>query len=310
MKKWNTVFILLSILILFTGCGDSENNLESDYKSTIYTTIYPLQFIVDELAGDFIHAETVYPPGVDEHTYEPTAQELTQIADGDAFIYIGAGLEAMAETAASALENQDVKLIEIGDHEELFLTGDSHHHEENEQHNHGDIDPHLWLDPLKMIDMAHIISNELIDLYPDKEKQVTENIAELEEKLLSLDNDFNELIADIENKTLLVTHAAFGYWEEQYGIEQIAIHGVSTENEPSQKELISIIETAGEHDLDHIVFEQNVTTRVAEIIQDEMDAEAVVIHNLAVLTEDDLAEDCDYISIMQDNLDVLGKAMN
>lgn len=308
VKIFRRLLTIIVVLGILTGCGDSAS--EED-KDIIYTTIYPLQYLVEEIAGDIVDVESVYPPGVDEHTYEPTAQELTQIADGEAFFYIGAGLEALASTAAEALENQDVQLIEIGEHEELFLSGPDQHHEndEHDDHHHGDHDPHLWLDPLRMIEMAEIIKDELIKIYPDEIDRFEENLNGLEENLTALDNEFEELIATKNNKQILVTHAAFGYWEERYGIEQISIHGISTENEPSQKELITIVEAAEENNVEHIIFEQNVTTRVAEIIQDEIGAEARIIHNLAVLTEEDISEGRDYISIMRDNLDVLDEVM-
>ncbi len=76
--------------------------------------------MVERIGGETVYAESVYPPGVDAHTYEPAAREMTAIADGDAFIYLGAGLEGFAETAADALASQDIKLVEIGTNEELF----------------------------------------------------------------------------------------------------------------------------------------------------------------------------------------------
>lgn len=310
MKCTRYIILLLLSLGLVAGCSSADNGNDDPSKTKIYTTIYPLQFLVEEIAGDTVEAITVYPPGVDEHSYEPTSKELTDIAEGEAFFYIGAGLEAFASTAAGALENQDVKLIEIGKNEELFLSSEHDHEHDDHGHDHGDIDPHIWLDPLRMIDIATIIKDELVAIHPEEKANFEENIAHLEAELMELDDEFQQLISSKTNRNILVTHAAFGYWEERYGIEQIAIHGLSTENEPSQKDLIAIIETAKEHDINHIIFEQNVTTRVSEVIKEEIDAEVLSIHNLSVRTDDDIREERDYFSIMRDNLDILDQAMN
>lgn len=310
VKVAKLLMIMILLFVFSAGCAAAEQDGESN-SETIYTTIYPLQFLVDRISGGTIEAISVYPPGVDEHTYEPTAKEIAEIANGDAFLYIGAGLEALATTVANALDNQDVELIEIGKHEEIFSSGEHHHHDENDDlHHPGDIDAHIWLDPLAMIEMAHIIKDALIELYPDKRDVFEENLVHLEEELQTLHDEYAELLHGKENKKLLVTHAAFGYWEERYGIEQVAIHGLSTENEPSQKELIEIIETANEHQMGYIIFEQNVATRTAEVIQEEIGAEPLILHNLAVLTEEDLAEKRDYLSIMRDNLKVLDTALD
>lgn len=310
MRVLKRNFIFLLFILLLAGCNTASNDTDQS-KGTIYTTIYPLQFIVEEIAGDLVEVQSVYPPGVDEHTYEPAAKELAKIAEGDAFIYIGAGLEALASTAASALENEDVKLIEIGQHEELFLAQeDDHDAHEDHDHHHGDKDPHIWLDPIRMIEIAEIIHDELSEQYPGETERFAENFTHLKEQLQAIDDEFTELLATKSTKKLLVTHAAFGYWEERYGIEQISIHGLSTENEPSQKELVEIIDVVKENNINHIIFEQNVKTRVAEVIQQEINAEPLIIHNLAVLTDEDIKENRDYLSIMKDNLAVLDEAMN
>ena len=310
MKVLKRIFTFLLLLFILASCGTKNDTNHSN--GTIYTTIYPLQFIVEEIAGDAVEVHSVYPPGVDEHTYEPTAKDLTEIAEGDAFFYIGAGLEALASTAAGALEDESVNLFEIGEHESLFLADEEENHDDHEDydHHHGDKDPHIWLDPIRMTQIAEIIYDELSELYPDEQERFNENLTDLEAELETVDKEFTELLDTKTNKKILVTHAAFGYWEERYGIEQISIHGLSTENEPSQKDLIAIVDTAKENNINHIIFEQNVTTRVSEVIQNEVGAEALMIHNLAVLTDEDITENRNYFSIMRDNLEVLDEAMN
>lgn len=308
MKILKGLLLILSIALLLSGCGNTTGNKNN--KDIIYTTIYPLQYLVKNIAGDLVDVQSVYPPGVDEHTYEPTAKDLTDIAEGKAFFYIGAGLEALASTAANALENQDVNLIEIGSHQELFLPSDHDHESEDHDHEHSDFDPHIWLDPIRMIEIAEIVKDELVEIYPEEAEKLNENLETVQAELQELHEEYEQVITQKQNKQILVTHAAFGYWEDRYDLEQIAIHGISTENEPSQKDLIAIVDTAQEHGLEYIIFEQNVTTRTSEVIQKEIDAEVLIIHNLAVLTDEDIAEKKDYLSIMRENLQVLDKAMD
>ncbi|MFD1851810.1 MULTISPECIES: metal ABC transporter solute-binding protein, Zn/Mn family [Bacillaceae] len=314
MKTFKGVGIALILIIITIGCSPSNRaTTEESSDFTIYTTIYPIEYAIERIAKDTVSVETVYPPGVDAHSYEPTSKDMITIAKGDAFIYLGAGLEAIAETAADSLSSQSVKLIEIGQHDELFMadveehSDDSHENEEesDEGHNHGTQDPHIWLDPLRMIELSKIIKDELITLNPDEEATYNENFEALEAELITLDERFTEVLEAKENKHILVAHAAFGYWEERYGIEQIPISGLSSSNEPSQKELTKIIDQAEEFNLNHILYEQNSTNRVSEIIQEKIGAEALTIHNLSVLTEEDIENNEDYISLMNYNLDIL-----
>src|SRR5699024_12270180 len=98
-----------------------------------------------------------------------------------------------------------------------------------------------------MIQMGNIINNELTDVFPEDEKTFNKNFKTFKDKMLDLDNKFTQTIDSKKNKDILVAHAAYGYWEERYGIKQIAISGLSTNDEPSQKDLIRIINAAKEH---------------------------------------------------------------
>ncbi|WP_339228689.1 zinc ABC transporter substrate-binding protein [Oceanobacillus sp. FSL K6-2867] len=317
MKILKSLILIILFSILIAGCSSADQSSKANNgQLKIFTTLYPIQYAVERIGGDTVAAKTVYPPGVDAHSYEPTTKDITAIADSTAFIYLGAGMESFAESAAEALAKQDVQLIEIGEHEELFhveeknhehgaISEDSHAHD---GHHHGDHDPHIWIDPVRMIEMASIIKEELIALNPEKEAYYNENFSKLKTDLLALDEAFQGKLDEKKNKQILVSHAAFGYWEERYGIEQISINGLTSESEPSQKELTEIIDQANSYNLDYIIFEQNSSNRVSEVIQNEIGAENLMIHNLSVLTEDDIANDEDYLSLMQYNLDVLDQA--
>lgn len=305
LKRFRIIISLLFITTIIAGCSSTSSEQNNQAGMTIYTSIYPIQYATERIGGETVHVESVYPPGVDAHTYEPTTKEMTSIAGGDAFIYLGAGMEGFAESAAGALKSEDVAMIELGKHEELFHTEKEH---ADDEHSHGDYNPHIWLDPIRMIDMSNIIKAKLIELNPDNKELYSKNFKALKKDLLTLDKQFHETLQSKDNKEILVSHAAYGYWEERYGIEQIAISGLSSSDEPSQKELTQIIDKAKEDNINYVIFEQNGSDRVSKIIQEQIGAKALQIHNLSVLTEDDIKNDEDYFSLMKHNLKVLDKA--
>src|SRR5699024_10804190 len=222
-------------------------------------------------------------PGVDAHTYEPSSREITKLANRDALYCLGAGMESFAETTANASASQDISFIELGNHKSLFSSSQT-----QDRHEQLDLDPHIWLDPLRMIEMGNIIKESLIELSPSEEALFEENFVIFEKNMHELDELFKETLSDKKKKEILVTHAAYGYWEEQYGIEQIAISGISSSDEPSQKELTSIAQTAKDKGIQYVIFETSTSNKVATIIQEYIGAEKLFIHNLEVLTEEDI----------------------
>lgn len=194
----------------------------------------------------------------------------------------------------------------------------SHDEESTEEHNehaedghhHGDFDPHVWLDPILSIELATNIKNSLIQLMPEHKSDFETNFEQLKDDLEKLDEEYKTTIENSKTKYLLVSHAAYGYWEERYGIEQIAIAGLSPTQEPTQKGLQRIIEESKEHQIQYVIFEQNLSTKVAEIIQKEIGAESLILHNLEAITEENLKQKDDYFSIMRRNLETIKKALN
>ncbi|WP_078544386.1 metal ABC transporter solute-binding protein, Zn/Mn family [Litchfieldia alkalitelluris] len=198
--------------------------------------------------------------------------------------------------------------------EEEQHADDEHAHEEEEstedEHDHGDEDPHVWIDPILSITLAENIKNELIKLAPEFEESFETNYLELKTELETLNQEFKQVVDEAQNKEILVSHAAYGYWENRYGIHQISVSGLSPTQEPSQKQLQTIIETAKEHEIKYVIFEQNITGKVSEVVQKEIGAEALTLHNLESLTEDEIKDNEDYFSIMRKNIETLKKAMN
>lgn len=341
MKKLS-VLLLVAVLALFTAaCGDksstSQKTEEKD-KLSIYTTVYPLSYFAQRIGGDYVEVASIYPAGANEHTFEPTQKDMMKLADADIFFYIGLGLEGFVENAKKTLANEDVTMVATADdvsdeklavstghvhaeeeeHEadahEHGTTEEEHEHEGEEhghdEHEHGDIDPHVWLSPTISQDLALAIKNTLVEKMPAQEATFNTNYDALVKELQDLDQDFQAMTDKAQNKTFFVSHAAFGYIAGQYGLTQVPIAGLNSQNEPSQKELTKIVDKANELHIHYILFEQNVSSKLAEIIQKEVGAESLVLHNLSVLTADDEKNKETYFTLMQKNIQTLEKALS
>ncbi|MGI8314836.1 metal ABC transporter solute-binding protein, Zn/Mn family [Halobacillus mangrovi] len=331
MKKYTALISLILLTFLLTACASEQVNQEGDSSSgddqllKIHTTVYPLKYFTEQIAGEAAEVDSILPPGSDPHTYEPTTKEMVKMAEADAFIYSGAGLEGYAETISEAIKPEGVEILEAshglqleehahGHSGEEHADEEEHHieakEEDHEGHNHGEQDPHIWLDPIRSVQLAENIKDQLIELEPEKKDQFNENFKQLKKKLETLDKEFHKQLESKPKNKIIVSHAAYGYWEQAYGIEQVAISGISATSEPSQRELEEIIKKAEEYKISHVLFEQNVTPKVSKVVQKEIDAEALRVHNLSVLTKEDIKNEEDYFTLMRQNLDVLSEALS
>jgi len=187
--------------------------------------------------------------------------------------------------------------------------GTEHVEESHEGHDHGEVDPHLWISPKISIKLATSIKNSLVEKDPANESVYTENFNALVAELEQLDADFKEMADASNNKTFFVSHAAFGYLAGTYGLEQVAVSGLNSQDEPSQKELTELVEFAKTKNVQTILFEQNVSSNLTKVIQNEIGAEALTIHNLGVLTQQDIDNKETYFTLMKKNLATLKEAL-
>ncbi len=328
----------------------STAKTENSEPISVYTTIYPLQYFTEKIGGNTVEVKSITPTGADEHSYEPTSKTMLEIAEADLFLYNGLNLESYTEKVEKTLSKEDVAIVNVSDHVDLEAkhehaegsnseesheehaegsnSEESHEehaegsnseesHEEHaesaaneEEHDHGGIDPHIWLDPSLAIQMAEAIKDELTNINPKKKEVYTKNFEALSADLTQLDKNFHSMVANAPHKEILVSHAAYGYWEKAYGIEQISVAGLSPTDEPSQKQLKEIADTAKKHKIQYVIFEQNVTPKIAEIVRNEIGAKSLRLHNLATLTKEDVKSKKNYLSIMNENIETLKTAMN
>ncbi|TDL34174.1 adhesin [Jeotgalibacillus sp. S-D1] len=368
MKKTVWFMLLASFTWILSACNTDGASSDNEKETLeIYTTVYPLQDFAEKIGGEYVDVKTIYPPGADEHTYEPSQKDMIELAEADLFFYIGLGLEGFVTKATDVLQSQDLVMVPAADHitdeqlegsskdsheghedelahdeeehaadeehahdeeehaadeehahdEEEHAADEEHAHDEEEHaeheghegHDHGDIDPHVWLDPVLSKSLAESVKDSLIEQMPEQEEYFTKNYDELVKQLDELDQEFQHVAEDAKVNQLFVSHAAYGYWETRYGLEQNAIAGISTSDEPSQRELTKLIERAKENNIQHILFEQNVSSNLTEVIQKELGAEALRLHNLSVLTQEDIDNDEDYFSLMNKNVETLRNAV-
>ncbi len=315
MKKTALILFIITGLLL-SGCAQQEaENKQDDGKLQIYSTVYPLQFFTQQIGGEYVDVETIYPPGADEHTFEPSQKDMMALADADIFFYIGLGLEGFVDNASKTLKNEDVKMVPVGEALSLDEAAhndgeDSHGTHEGDEHGHGDVNPHVWLDPVYAREMAVAIKEQLTKAMPEHKDAFEQNYTELASELEDVDKQFSKVIDSAKRREIIVAHSAYSYWEERYGIEQISISGQSTTNEPSQKELQKLIAHAKAEKIKYVLNEQNFNSKLAKMVQEEIGAQQLTLHNLSVLTDKDIKNDETYFTLMEHNIATLDKALN
>ncbi|MGE0227183.1 MAG: metal ABC transporter substrate-binding protein [Dehalococcoidia bacterium] len=253
---------------LFVACGD-----DSGEPADVIATTVQIGALTKEVAGDRLVVHTLVGPGVDPHDYEATATDLRRIGDAKLVLRNGIGLDDFLDRALESGDAERVVTTTEGievrhSDEDSAVEGD--HEEEAADHDHGGEDPHVWHDPLNVTIMVDNIVQALSDAFPDDAATFRQNGDAYKAVLDRTDTEIRQIIEGIPpaNRKMVTNHDAFGYFIDRYGLTFVGavIPGLSTQGEPSAKELADLEETIRNEGVKAIFAESSVDPKVAREI--------------------------------------------
>jgi len=308
------VLLIATCLVLSATAGcDTTGQTDPGDPDTlaVVASFFPMYDFARKIAGDRADVRLMVPAGSDPHTWEPTAADIADLARSDLFVYSGAGMEHWAEDVIAAAANEGLQVLEAS--AGIVLRTGEHaedHAEEEPADDHDGMDPHVWLSPANArIQMANI-RDALIAADPDGTETYQTNYDHWAAEADALDEAFRDTLAPYAGRGVIVAHEAFGYLCDAYGLEQIAVEGLTPDSEPDPARVAEIIRIAREHDVKVVFFDRTASSKVADTIASEVGARVDVLDPAASVDPDRIENGEDWFSIMRDNLQALAAAFD
>jgi zinc transport system substrate-binding protein len=308
MRKSPTLLGAAAGALLLAGCSGSSD--ESSSSTEVLASAYPFAFIAEQVGGDHVTVDSLTAPGVEPHDIELAPRQVAAVNDADLVIVLD-GFQAAVDDAVAQAEVEEDRLLDVADVVTLEDTGTAHHHDEEagheeDEHEAEELDPHVWLDPLRMATLTGAVADRLSELDPDNADAYEANAERLIADLTALDQAYTEGLATCERRTVVTSHDAFGYLALRYDLEIVPIAGIDPAQEPSPAEQAAIADTVREEQVTTIFTEELVSPAVAESIADETGASIATLDPVEGLSE--ATSDEDYLSLMRANLAALKEA--
>ena len=312
MKKYLLTATVMIGALLFAACGNTNKEADKKEDLTIVTTFYPMYDFTKEIVGDEGNVKLLIPAGTEPHDFEPSAKERAEISDADVFVYNSSDMEFFVDSLKDSVDSKQTLMIEAAKGIDRLESQEADEHEESEEgHGHShEYDPHVWLDPVLAIKEVRTIAEELGEKYPDKKEIFTKNADAYIKKLEALDQKYSDELKDATNRTFVTQHAAFAYLANQYDLKQVAISGVSPDQEPTPSRLAELKEFVKKNNIKVIYFEENASSKVAETLSNETGVKLEVLNPLESLTNEQIKAGENYISVMEKNLKALKESIN
>jgi zinc transport system substrate-binding protein len=274
------VLIAGAVVLAASACG-GEQASSAGGREHVVAAFYPLAYAAQQIGGSGVGVTNLTPAGAEPHDLEVSPRDVQEVDSAEVVLLLGHGFQPQLEDAAHG--DQVVELLDTPGLKR-FSNGD----------------PHVWLDPLRYALIAKRIGAVL-----DREEAAQRFV----DRLHALDNEYRAGLGDCERSEIVTSHEAFAYLAQRYGLQQIAITGLSPEAEPAPKDLEHVVAIVRRTGATTVFFETLVSPRIADTVAREAGVRTTVLNPIEGLTEREQSAGEDYFSLMRSNLASLRSAL-
>ena len=278
---------------------------------TVSTSFYPIQYLAQAIGGEHVAVTSVTPTNVEPHDFELSPKDVTALSASSLVLYVS-GFQPSLDDALTQVSGPTVVDL-AGSVDLVHHDGVEEEHEEGateaaHDHDHDPaaaLDPHFWLDPVRMQAAAKAVEAALAQADPAHADDYAANLDTLNATLADLNTSYSTGLGHCERTTFVTSHAAFGYLADRYGLTQASISGVDPESEPSPAELAAVKKVVESTGTTTIFTEELVSPETAQAVAAETGAQTRVLSPI-----ESAPEDGDYAGTMRTNLEELRTALS
>lgn len=280
------------------SADSGEGGNASGDKPVVYTTFFPVYDLTSRIAGDKMQIEMIISGNQEPHDFEIKTSDMAKISQADLIVYNGAGMESFIPDMQDLVGDQE-KFLDLSQGLTLLQGKDA------VQGDHSSVNPHTWLSIRNAMVELDTIREKLSEMDPENADYYQQNYETTLAEFKALDQKFETELSKVpeDKRYFVVSHAAFNYLANDYGLTQVAVTGISPEDEPSASQLATIADFVKQHDISTIFFEGKATPKVAETLAQNTGAKTATIYTMESLSEDEMK--MGYVKLMEENLDVL-----
>jgi zinc/manganese transport system substrate-binding protein len=256
------VLLVAASAVLATGCGDNDSEASGAELTVVATTTQVADF-VRNVGGDRVDVHGILGTNADPHDYEPRPSDVGAIGDAPLVFKSGGDIDAWLD---ELIENAG------GDPRVVTLIA-SVHRIKGEQ---GETDPHWWEDPRNTIRAVTVIRNALIEADPAGRATYERNAGAYHRKLQALDREIDDCMrrVPVDERKLVTTHDALGYFADRYDVEVVGalIPSLSTQAQPSARDINELVDQIREEGVEAIFPETALNKRLESAVSREAGA--------------------------------------
>lgn len=264
-----------SILLIVCGCVEESSNRDT---ISVIVSIVPQIEMINSIGGDFVDIAVMVPAGQSPHSFEPTPEQMINIAQSSVYFKVGSGIE-FERTYMNTILEQNPDLTVYNCSKEINVISFDEHYgrkegftDDQDQETMG-TDPHVWTSPINFMKMIEVVYTGLVEIDPDHKDQYYQNYQMYLSKLETLHQNISKMLKPHEGRSFMVYHPAWGYFGDTYNLTMIAIE--EDGKKPGPAGIAAIIDQAQNQEITIIFISPQFDTSSAQTIADEIGGEVI-----------------------------------
>lgn len=245
-----------------SACAILLATISTAQAATVLTSIKPIQLIATEIAHGINTPDVLLSSNTSPHDYALRPSDVKRIRSADLIIWFGYDLEPFL----SKILDGRAKVLTLSQIPDLALREYVHGNHSHEGHDHGSYDSHFWLGYLPTKQVAQAIALAMADADPQHRSQYLTNLASFNRQLEQQHQAIKQQLAPIKARGYYVFHDAYGYFEQDYGLNHLGYFTISPDRKPGAKTLISIRKALSGNDVYCLFTEPQFTPAVVQSV--------------------------------------------
>ena len=269
------IILILCVVALFLSCTSAKKKSNKSGGNTNTVSILPQKTFVEKIAGDDFQVNVLIPRGSSPAAYTLLPSQLKEIGNSAIWFRIGyIGFEySWKENIAQA--NTNMKVVDLS--EGLDLIVEEHAQHGDHVHLEG-VDPHVWLSPVLVKQMAKKILDELSILKPEKSTEYKGNYLKFVKEIDQLNIEIKTKMKEFEGRKIIVFHPSLSYYARDYGLE---LYSLETDGkEPTPQQMAKVVDLAKAENIKIIYIQSEFDRENARVFAEEIDGEIIQVRPL------------------------------
>ena len=305
-KSFFSVSGALLLMAFLVSCGTPQKtNRNSDQsKLNVVSTFLPITLFTEAVAGECATVTSLIPPNLGPHDFQATPADISALSNASVLVKNGLGMEYFLDKLITSANNNSLQVVDTSLGVALIRSDDDQDEAKQGDQEHGEVNPHIWLDPLRAVQQVENIRDGLVKADPDCADGYTKRAAAYASQLKGLNTTIATQLKPFRGQTFIAFHDFAPYFAERYGLKADFVVDVPEMN-PTPEDLQRVSKKVQQSQLKALLSEPQEGDRSFNALALDLGVKVVTFDPLETGSEQASKQPDTYFKVMDKNVDSL-----